>query len=338
MSQISKNRFSLLIRVSLAVLILGLLFRVAGWGALRDAFAETRWSWMIAAYLAVGVSMFINASLLRFLLDVVGLEVTFGRVLLAKTQATFVSLILPGDMFAGATKWANLSAATGDRAGVLSAMLFSKVALAVPPLVIGSVALAHKSPFPETNVSGIAAAAAVTVIIATVLILHRRSGQFIDEQMLAASRKVAAFAQIGVQGLVNAVRELRTMRASAYVVTILLSLGVFGLQILNIFCVAQAVNVTVPVVAFFWVIMFLFISRLLPLTVGNLGVREAILVLSLGLYGIEPATAIVVGLLMFSSVVVVGAVGALYQIAIAIGWLQWSPDGSKNDRAGTTLP
>ena len=158
MSQIWKNRFSLLIRVSLAVLILSLLFRFAGWGALSAAFAETRWSWMIAAYLAFFAAVLVNTSMLRFLMGAVGLEVKFSRVLLAKSHATFVSLIMPGDLFAGATKWANLSAATGDRAGVLSAMLFNKIALAVPPLVIGSVALAYKNPFPETNVSVVAAA------------------------------------------------------------------------------------------------------------------------------------------------------------------------------------
>jgi hypothetical protein len=70
------------------------------------------------------------------------------------------------------------------------------------------------------------------------------------------------------------------------------------------------------------------------LTVGNLGIREGILVLCFGLYGIEPATAILVGLLMFSGVIIVGAIGAGYQIAIAMGWLKWTLDNSEQDRHG----
>lgn len=332
MIQGRKSRFSLVLRVTLAVLILGLLFRVAGWDALRIAFLETRWSWMIAVYLAAIASILVNAALLRFLMKSTGLEIGIGRVLLAKAQATLVSLILPGDMFAGAAKWANLSAATGDRAGVLSAMMFSKIALAVPPLVIGSVALAWNNPFPETEISVVAAAIAVVVLTATVLTLHRTSGLFVDELMLATSRKMPSPLRSGVQGLVTAVRELRTMRRSGFLVTTLLSLIVFGLAILSIFFAARAVDVMVPVTAFFWVIMFLFISRLLPLTVGNIGVREGILVLSFGLYGIEPATAILVGLLMFSSVIIVGAIGAAYQVAVAMGWVEWTRDYHKHDR------
>lgn len=338
MTQSLKNRFSLALRVTLAALIMGLLFRIAGWDALRVAFMETRWSWMIAVYLVAIASILVNAALLRFLMKSTGLEVGFGRVLLAKAQATFVSLILPGDMFAGAAKWANLSAATGDRAGVLSAMVFSKVALAVPPLVIGSIALTRNNPFPETGISGVAAAVAVVVLVVTVLMLHRTSGRFVDELMLAASRKMPLPLRSGAQGLVTAVRELRTMRLSGYLVTAALSLIVFGLAILGIFFAAKAVDITVPVTAFFWVIMFLFISRLLPLTVGNIGVREGILVLSFGLYGIEPATAILVGLLMFSSLIIVGVIGAAYQVAVAMGWLEWTRDHHKRNRAEVTPP
>ena len=224
----SNNRFALLLRITAAALILGLLFRFAGLDALRSAFAETQWSWLIAVYLTEIASILLNATLLRFLIKVPGLEVGFGRVLLAKAQATFVSLVLPGDMFSGAAKWANLSAATGDKAGVLSAMMFSKIALAIPPLVIGSVALAWKNPFPDTYISGVAAAVAAAVMIATVLLLHRSTGTVADKLILAAARKLPLAFQTGAAQLVSAFSEMRNMRISGYVITIALSLAVFG--------------------------------------------------------------------------------------------------------------
>jgi hypothetical protein len=237
-------------------------------------------------------------------------------------------------MFSGAAKWANLSAATGNRAGVFSAMLFNKIALAVPPLVLGSIALAIMNPFPGTRVSIVAAAVSLTVLVATALVLHRKSGPVIDGFILAVSGKALVSVRTAVQSVVDAVSQLRSMPASGYAVTTLLSLFVFGLSMLSISFSTQAVNVAVPVAAFFWISMFLFISRLLPLTVGNLGIREGILVLCFGLYGIEPATAILVGLLMFSGVIIVGAIGAGYQIAIAMGWLKWTLDNSEQDRHG----
>lgn len=328
----------LLIKLSLSCLIIGMLFRIAGWPALETAFMGTRWSWIIAVYLTAMITILVNASLLRFLLTSIGLQVGLGRVLLAKFQSTFFSLVLPGDVFAGLAKWANLSAATGDKAGVLSAMVFSKAALAVPPILIGSIALAIKNPYPDTGIEIIATGVAIALTVATALILHETSGRVIDGLAVAGSSRAPAFVQTAVQGLLSAIRDLRALKASAYVVVLVLSVLVFGLSILSIFFAAQAVDVTVPISAFFWVSMFLFISRLLPITVGNLGVREGILVFSFGVYGVDPATAILMGLLMFSSVFFVAIIGAGYQIAIAMGWLDWSLDKGRHERARITRP
>ena len=279
---------------------------------------------MAAVYLTAVSAILVNASVLRFLLNSVGLQVTFRRVLLAKSLSTFYAMVLPGDFFAGIAKWADLSAATGDKARVLSALIFSKIALAISPLLIGSLALAANNPLPESDVAVAAASIAFAVVTATALILHPTSGRFIDSLVLTALRSTPEFLRTRVQNLLVAIGDFRALTASAYFVALCLSVLVFGLGILSISLAAIAVNITVPLIAFFWISMVLFISRLLPLTVGNLGIREGILVLSFGLYGVEPAKAVLVGLLMFSSVLIVAVIGASYQIAIAMGWLKWN--------------
>jgi uncharacterized membrane protein YbhN (UPF0104 family) len=71
--------------------------------------------------------------------------------------------------------------------------------------------------------------------------------------------------------------------------------------------------------------MTLFLTGLLPITFSNLGVREGLLIAVLGLYGIDPAVAMAVGLLLFTNVVFVAVFGAAYQIALSSGWISWDP-------------
>jgi uncharacterized membrane protein YbhN (UPF0104 family) len=333
-----KRGIWLLFRLSMAALIIGLLFSVAGWAAIRTAFVGMQWSWMVAVYGSAILVILVNAWLLRFLLGSVGLQVSFGRVLLAKFQSTFVALVLPGDVFAGIAKWANLSAATGDKAGVLSALIFGKIALAVPPILVGSIVLTAWNPFPESDIAIVAACIAIALTAVTTMVLHGTSGRILDRLATAASKRAPAFVQNGIQAMLGAIRELRTLNALDYFVVLGLSTLIFVLSILSMFFAALAVDVTMPVSAFLWVGMFLFISRLLPLTVGNLGVREGILVFSFGVYGVDPAKAILVGLLMFSSVLFVAVIGAAYQVAIAMGWLDWKLDKESRDSARTARP
>ena len=119
-------------------------------------------------------------------------------------------------------------------------MVFSKIALAVPPILVGSIALATKSPNPDSGIAIAATGVAITVTVATALILQETSGRVIDGLVLAASQRAPAFMQTGVQALLSAIRELRTLKASGYVVVVGLSVFVFGLSILGIFFAAQA--------------------------------------------------------------------------------------------------
>ena len=165
---------------------------------------------------------------------------------------------------------------------------------------------------------------AFAVITVAVLVLHPASGRRIDGYVSVALRSAPDFLRTRGQSLLTAVGDFRGLKASGYLLALGLAFLVFAIGIFGLSLAAKAGGVTVPFSTFFWISMFLFISRLLPLTVGNLGVREGILALSFGLYGVEPANAVLVGLLMFSSVFIVAVVGAGYQIAIAMGWLNWN--------------
>jgi hypothetical protein len=56
------------------------------------------------------------------------------------------------------------------------------------------------------------------------------------------------------------------------------------------------------------------------LTFNNLGVREGLLVLAFSNYGVAAAKAIGVGLAMFSSSILIGLIGGMCQMALALDW------------------
>jgi hypothetical protein len=126
--------------------------------------------------------------------------------------------------------------------------------------------------------------------------------------------------------LLTSLVEFQQLRLHAYIVILALSFSVFAVGILSLYSATAAVGIEVPLAVLYWVSLILFISRMLPLTIGNLGVREGILVAAFGLYGVQPAPAVLVGLLMFSSMLLIGMIGGAYQLAIASGWIAWRPD------------
>jgi hypothetical protein len=76
-----------------------------------------------------------------------------------------------------------------------------------------------------------------------------------------------------------------------------------------------------------WVL--LATSSYLPVTIGNIGVRESILIIVLGKYGVDAEKAVAIGLIMFSCQIATALIGLLYQIALVIGIAQWSPSNQR---------
>jgi hypothetical protein len=58
----------------------------------------------------------------------------------------------------------------------------------------------------------------------------------------------------------------------------------------------------------------------MPITFGNFGVREGLVVAAFGLYGVPADAAVAYGLLVYSCRLIMALVGGGYQTALIAGW------------------
>ena len=82
---------------------------------------------------------------------------------------------------------------------------------------------------------------------------------------------------------------------------------------------ARAANITAPVGVFVWLCAVIYVLGRVPISVANLGVREVILVGLLGIYGVDKSQALLMSMILFSALVVMAIIGAIYQIFWAGG-------------------
>jgi hypothetical protein len=78
---------------------------------------------------------------------------------------------------------------------------------------------------------------------------------------------------------------------------------------------ARAANITAPLGLFVWLCAIVYIVGRLPISIANLGVRESLLVSMLAVYGVNKPAALLMSMILFSRLVVMGVVGAMYQIS-----------------------
>jgi uncharacterized membrane protein YbhN (UPF0104 family) len=322
-------RIPRLAQLALTVGLLAFLVHIVGWRALGEGLARTRWPVLAAMYGVVVINYVVMAACLRLLLAKVGADLSLRRVLLANAMSNLYTLVLPGDLMAGVAKWVMLSSATGRRAKVFSALVLNKIALALPPLLFGTLALALKSPFPRLPVAQTAIGVAVLVVAGLVLLLHPRASRPVDRWARAACRALPAKLRPKVESVFEAFSTIRAFGARDHIEVLSLSLLIFWLGILSFFCATRALGIEVPIATLVWISLALFVARLLPITFNNLGVREGLLILALGPNRVQPAQAVGLGLLMFSNTIWIGLIGAACHVALAFGWVSLD-DGSRD--------
>lgn len=107
---------------------------------------------------------------------------------------------------------------------------------------------------------------------------------------------------------------------------------------LSILCYAKALSIEVGLLPILWIYAIIFILRILPISISNIGVREASMVVLFAPYGVAATEATAWSLLMYSGLLFCGFIGLL--IEAEFFWLRKKPPTkleSKGDPASQVL-
>lgn len=318
-----KSGLKVALRVALTGLVIGILVKLVGWMNLLATIKETHLGWMAFMLGAMLLGRLIEAVQMHVLLRKLQAQVTILRIFLANALSSLYALMVPGGLIAGVAKWLNLSAVTGSKSLVFSAIVYNRIALVIPPLLVGVISLAYENPFKGAYIVVAMAALIFVVVMIALSLFHPRLGEVADRVLTVLARPLPFAIRRQVGTVIYSLEGFRNFRFRDHSAIYALSLLTFITRVAALSFAMAALDVRVSVAILVWVIALLLVARQAPVTVSNLGVREAILIVVLGMYGVEPERAFAVGLILFSGQVLSAVVGLSYQVALMLGFARW---------------
>ncbi len=303
-----------LAKIGLTIVLLGGLVYAIGSAHILRALAGARLSWLAAAYASfLGVRV-VEAIGLKVLLSKVGVNITATRVFLANALSALYGLVLPGDLVASLAKWKSLSTATGQKATVLNAILYNRLALLLPVLALGSAALVIQDPLPATALTKTIAVVWIVIVGVILLLYHPRIGARVDARLQRLTSTAPAWLGRRAESFLAALRRFRSLRLLDHATILAISMTAYLGGLASFLFTIYALDLNVPVLTVLWTVAVLRLARQLPLTTSNLGIREGLLVLILAPYGVSAADSVAVGLIALSKQMVIAVVGLGYQV------------------------
>jgi uncharacterized membrane protein YbhN (UPF0104 family) len=337
MSVLTKQILRLILRISVAVILLGWVLSHVDFTHFQQAVKAARWQYLLGVWGATALFSWVQSVALRWILRKQDCDVSLNTIFGATCITSLYGLVLPGFVTTG-VKWYILRRTTGKGTNVLSAMLYNQVTLTVAMMAVGLVGLilvnSTKAFWPEAQRSWVlpllCGVFLASILLASALALNERTGGPVIRLLMTALKLLPEAVQEKGQTVLVQIATFQSAGwrfhltiASINVVDALL------VGLLWYLFAAWAASVVVPTSVLIWLCAIVFLLGKLQITVANIGVREWVLVSLLPVYGVTQSAALLMSVILLSSQVFLAALGVIYQIL----WTLQSRNASEqNDR------
>ncbi|MHC4511521.1 MAG: lysylphosphatidylglycerol synthase transmembrane domain-containing protein, partial [Planctomycetota bacterium] len=312
----------LTLRILITTTLLVWAFSQIDMGQFWEAVRMAKWQWLIAVWALTAILFWIRSAKMRFILKRQDCRVGIGTIFGASTMTALYSLILPGILSTG-VKWYVLRKSTGKGSNVFSSMVYNLLSTMIVMTVFGLAALIISNPtsllIPDTKnqwlLPAVCGVLLIAVLVVTGLLLSSRTGRRLVKILkLPLSPLPERIRQKG-EDILDQIAVFQAVGWRFHVVVASMTIGdtlVGG--VLTYVLAAQTAGIITPVSVFVWLCAFLYILGRMPISIANLGVREVTLVGFLALYGAGKPAAMLMSMVLFSALVFMAIIGAVYQL------------------------
>ncbi len=308
-----------LIQVLVGIGALALLIYKADARALLKAINETKLTYLPLAVIATVTVNWLMAYRWGLVLRVRGHRIKILRLFVYYLIGIFFMNFVPGGGISGdVARFVYVDREVRDKAFVLSTLVYERMVGLFTLLLIGFCAtVAARSHLPESRVFYVGEAVLAIAFLASTMLMSN----YLSSRLARIARSIGERTRLERLGetaskALEAVSELRQYRAMLCQ-TVLLSVMIRVVWGLGWFVVAQAMGLplSLPIVITFASLVDLI--RMLPISVGGLGVREWAIIALFAEAGIGRDQALMFSFLVFAPILLNAIVGGLLYISRA---------------------
>jgi len=320
MTEKSKKILKLLIRVAVTSGLLVWVFRRIDVHQLGEAFKAARWQFFIAVWASVVTIYWINSIKMRLILKEQGCSLDTARIFGVSAVTALYSMVMPGMLSMG-MKWYILRKGTGKGINVFSSMVYNQLSNLVFMMIFGLSVLILVNPasfiWPDTEVTYLlpvfCSIFLVILVLFSLLLLRKKTGDIIIKAINILLKPFPVGIRHKVKEILLQITMFQLAGWRFHIVMFLITIGgtSLGGVIMYIFA-AKAADVVVPLSTYAWLWAVIFILQRVPISIANLGVREAVLSSVLPIYGVAPSKAVMMSMVLFSALVFMAVIGAFF--------------------------
>jgi len=318
--------FKLTIRILVTFGLLIWVFSYVDYQQLCRAVEEARMEFLIVLWVVSLAFFFLRSFKMRLILKQQALDIGTVTLFKVSTVTSLYSFVLPGLMSTG-IKWYILKKSTGKGTKIFNGMLYNQLSELIVMTASALLVLIITNPtpilFPDTRhlllLPVVCSIILVSLIAVTLFLLNSRTSGYVLHFLSYILKLLPdKMRRKGEQAL----REVAMLQDAGWQFHALMCLLTFITLVVATITVyifaAKAANIRIPLTVYFWLTSIVFILGRIPITIANLGVREMTLVSILAVYGVEKSSALLMSMIVFTSVFLKAVIGAGFMTHLSL--------------------
>jgi len=325
MTSRTKLFIKLSLRISFTIVALLWVFDQIDFQQFRQELKMARWEYLIPVWMLTIILLYVNSEKMRFILRKQDCSVNTCILFGASAVSFFYSMFMPGPLSTG-VKWYILKKHTRKGCNVLSSMVYNQLSVMIVMAVSGLAVLIITNPIvillPDVKTQWllpvICGMSAITIIIISLLLLNRRTGEKAISLLGHILRYLPERVQQKGEEILGQLAVFQTVGYRFhFVIAFITIMNSFAGSIVLYILSAKGASIVAPLGVFFWLPAIIYILGKIPISIANLGVREVTLVSILKLYGIEGSAVLLMSMILFSTSLFMAIIGVFYQLSWA---------------------
>jgi len=322
MNKTHKKILNLLIRIAITSGLLVWVFRSIDRQQFSEALKSARWGYLVAVWISVVVIYWFESIKMRLILQKQDCAVSTTTIFGASAVAALYSMILPGMLSVG-VKWYILKKSTGKGTNVFSSMVYNQFSSIVVMVAFGLVALILTNPAAiATNTKNrellpvFCAILLVGMVLFCLLLLSRRMGSKIIKASSYILKPLPESIRQKALQILEQVTLFQVVGWRFHLFMVLITaVGILVGGVVMYWLAAKSANIIIPLSVYVWLWPAIFILQRVPISIANLGVREATLASLLPIYGVSSSDAFMMSMILFSALIFMALIGAVVMFA-----------------------
>jgi glycosyltransferase 2 family protein len=315
-----RNRW--LPRIVVSTAILALLFSFIPFGDVMAALRGADPVFVLLAFGLVPVTTAMSAAQQKVLTDQQGMPLSFAKIVQINLATHFYGIFVPGYLAGGLYRWHRMAQPANQPAEAFAAIAYNRWLETAVILVLGLVFWTlGPPPGAAAGVTPVFIMAMAALAVAYLLLFDSRLAAPLRARVGvgSASADAGRLRRAAVRAL-DATGRFGGMRARDTGLAVALCVLRHLIGVVAFVWFAAAIGVALPFATAGWVQSALLLALMLPIAYAGLGVREAGLVVFLGLFGVDSHDALAISFLLLARTLLGAGMGGLVEAARA-----WRP-------------